>query len=535
MGFNFTNVSTEIGRRNSLRHLLELQIERQGDKPYIIFIDRDSNEEILTYHQFGRLVNRLANWFLSKGIKKGDFILCHLTNSIGFVTAIHAATHIGAVFVPSIIYDVADDLKYKLNISEAKIVITDEDFYPEFDKILSDCPTVKDVLIYRSKNSYPGTHNWDEILADASPESPPPVNINPLEDTAQMLFTSGTTARPKGVILTHGNFLYMGKVMANNASMRPDDRVMVILPLFHVNAMCCSWFSALAAGASIIICELFNPAEFVPLALRYKATFSTQVGIILKALLAQPEHPLESELKMWRTAYAIKISDREWDEFESRFNTILYDGYGLTETISPCIGSSTWSKKLRATVGLPNPGIEVAIVDHSRSELPIGEPGEIAVKGQPGLSLFKAYYKNPEATAEAVVDNWFFTGDYGKMDEEGYIYFIDRKKDVIKRSGENISPAEVERVLIEHPAVLELAVIGMPDQRRDEVTLAVIKTSPGTHVTEEEIKEYCQGKMAKFKIPDHIRFLEEEFSKTSIGKIKKNVLREKYASDWPQY
>ncbi len=534
MTLNFTNATTEIGRRNSLRQLLETKIEHHGDKPFVIFVDRDNNEEILTYRQFGDQVNRLSNWFLSKGIKKGDFILCHLTNTIGFVTAIHAATNIGAVFVPSIIYDVADDLKYKLNKSEAKIVITDEDFYPEFDKILGDCPTVKDVLIYRSTDKNPGTHNWDNILADSSPDSPPPVEINPLEDTAQMLFTSGTTARPKGVILTHGNFLYMGSVMANNASMRPEDRIIVVLPLFHVNAMCCSWFPALASGASIVICELFNPADFVPLALKYNATFSTQVGVILKALLAQPEHPMESELKMWRTAYAIKVSDTEWDEFERRFNTILYDGYGLTETISPCIGGSTGSKKNRASVGLPNPGIKVAIVDHNREELPIGEPGEIVINGQPGLSLFKEYYKNPEATAEAVVDNWFFTGDYGKMDEEGYIYFIDRKKDVVKRSGENISPAEVERVLIEHPAVMELAVIGMPDQRRDEVTLAVIKTFPEVDVSEEEIREYCQGKMAKFKIPDHVQFLEEEFSKTSIGKIKKNVLQEKFLQDWPQ-
>ncbi|MBT4264204.1 MAG: acyl--CoA ligase [Deltaproteobacteria bacterium] len=530
----FSNVSTEIGRQNSLRQLLEYQIQRYGDKPFIIFVDKDNNEEILTYRQFGQQVNRLANWFLSIGITKGDFILCHLPNSIGFVTAIHAATHIGAVLVPSIIFDVADDLKYKLNFSKAKMVITDGEYYPEFNKILEQCPSVKDVVIYRSDDRIPGTHVWEDALAGSSQEAPPPVQIDPLQDAAQMLFTSGTTARPKGVILTHGNFLYMGNGIVNNTALRPDDRIMVVLPLFHVNAMCCSWFSTLTAGASIVICEIFNPAQFVPLAHRYNVTFSAQVGAVLKALLAQPEHPLERELKMWRTFYAIKISDADWDEFERRFNTTILDGYGLTETMAPCTMFRIWGENRQASVGLPFPGMEVVIVDDNRLEVPSGELGEIVVKGQPGLSLFKEYYMNPQATAEALVNNWFFTGDSGKMDAEGYIYFVDRKKDVIKRKGENVSPAEVDRVLIEHPAVEEVAVIGMPDPRRDEATMAVLKLNQGFSVTEEEIREYCLGKMAKFKIPDHVRIWTKEFSKTSIGKIKKNLLKEELLKDWPQ-
>ena len=533
MSLSYTGVSTEVGLENSLRQLLEFQIQQYGNKPFIIFVDRNKKEEILTYRQFGDQVNRLANWFLSRGIKKGDFILCHLPNSTGFVTAMHAAAQIGAVMIPSIIFDVADDLHYKLNFSQAKIVITDGDFFPEFNKILGKCPSVRDVVIYRSSEEIPGTHSWNRILAESSADPAPPVKIDPLEDTALMLFTSGTTARPKGVSLTHGNFLFMGNTVVRNSALRPDDRIMVVLPLFHVNAMCCSWFSTLAAGASIVICEMFIPADFVPLAHQYNVTFTTQVGALLKALLAQPVHPLESELKMWRTAYAIKVSDSEWDEFERRFKTILYDGYGLTETMAPCIVNSIWGESRREAVGLPISGIEVVIVDENRKQVPVGTQGEIAVKGRPGLSLFKEYYKNPEITAQDVVDNWFFTGDSGKMDENGHVYFIDRKKDVIKRSGENISPAEVERVLLEHPAVMELAIVGMPDPRRDEVSLAIVKTHAGAQVTEDEIRDYCKGKMAKFKIPDHVRFLEEDFPKTSVGKIKKASLRETYLQDWP--
>ncbi|MBW2207703.1 MAG: acyl--CoA ligase, partial [Deltaproteobacteria bacterium] len=196
------------------RKLLERQVRRHGDKPFIIFVDKDLNEEILTYRQFDETVNRLANWLLEKGIRKGDFVLVHLPNSTGFVVAVHACTKIGAVMIPSIIFDVAEDLEYKLNFSEAKMVITDGYYYSIFESIRAKCPSVKDIAIYRSEAEIPGTHLWDQILADSSPELDH-VEIDPL-DTAQMLFTSGTTARPKGVILTNANFLYIGEVCAKS-------------------------------------------------------------------------------------------------------------------------------------------------------------------------------------------------------------------------------------------------------------------------------------------------------------------------------
>jgi crotonobetaine/carnitine-CoA ligase len=340
-----------------------------------------------------------------------------------------------------------------------------------------------------------------------------------------MLFTSGTTARPKGVTLTHANFLYIGEVCARSFSVTPDELYLLVLPLFHVNAQCISYFPCLTAGASMVICERFSASSFSPLIREYACTLCSLVSATVRMILAQPEHPLDGENEMWRCPYAIAITDEEWDTFEDRFGTTLVDLYGLTETLAPCTIMPIWGEHRRGSVGWPNFGMEVKIVDDERNEVPIGETGEIVIKGEPGISLFREYYKNPEATRKELVDGWFFSGDHGKVDEDGYVYFIDRKKDVIQRGGENISAAEVERVLSEHPAIEESAVVSVPDPIRDEAVLAVIRLMEGQTITEDELREYCLKRMAKFKVPQFYVFQKEEFPKTSIGKIRKNVVR----------
>jgi len=525
-----TKNATILGRNMNVRKLLERKVRQHGDKPYIIFIDKDSNEEIITYKEFDNTVNKLGNWLLKQGIKKGDFVLTHLPNSTGFAVALHACTKIGAIMIPSIIFDVADDLEYKLNFSETKMVITDGEYYPIFDSLRSKCPSVKDIVIYRSEEKIPGTHCWDEILADSSPELNP-VEIDPL-DTAQMLFTSGTTARPKGVLLTHANFIYIGEVCARSFSVTPDDRYLLVLPIFHVNAQCISYFPCLTAGASIVICERFSASNFSYLIRSYQCTICSLVSATVRMILAQPKHPLDMENNMWRCPYAIAISDEEWDTFEQRFGTTLVDLYGLTETLAPCTIMPIFGEHRRGSVGWPNFGMEVKIVDDKRNEVPIGDTGEIAIKGEPGISLFKEYYKNPEATAEDLVESWFYSGDYGKADEEGYVYFIDRKKDVIQRAAENISAPEVERVLNDHPAVEESCVIAVPDPVRDEAVMAIIRFKEGESATEEELTEFCKEMMAKFKVPQYYIFQKEDFPKTSIGKLRKNIIRADILKDW---
>lgn len=527
-----TNNATILGRKNNIRRLLETRARQHGDKPFIIFVDKNNDEEILTFSQFDQRVNRLANWLKGRGVAKGDFVLTHLPNSPAFLVAAHAVTKLGAVFIPSIIYDTADDLQYKLNFSGAKVVVTDGQYYPEFDKILSSCPSVQEVLIYRSDAAIPGTHTWEEAICTSSPELAP-VTIDPC-DPAQMMFTSGTTARPKGVIHTHANLLYIGEVCARSFALRPDDRYLLVLPLFHVNAQCITWYPSLTAGASVVVCENFSASKFTQLARQYDATICSLVAATVRMILAQPEHALDAELKMWRCPYAIAITDEEWDGFEKRFNTTLVDLYGLTETLAPCTIMPIWGEHRRGSVGFPHFGMEVKIVDDDRAEMPVGEVGEIAIKGEPGISLFKEYYKNPEATAADLVGGWFYSGDFGRVDEDGYVYFVDRKKDVIKRAGENISAAEVERILADHPGVAESAVIAVPDPVRDEAVMAIVRPNPGGGLTPDEIMAYCQPRMAKFKVPSFVRIQSEPFPKTSIGKIKKNEIKAAIRATWGQ-
>jgi carnitine-CoA ligase len=525
-----TSNATVIGRNMNIRKMLERKVRQHSDKPFIICVDKNDNEEILTYKQFDDKVNRFANWLLGQGIKKGDFVFTHLANSAGFLVALHACTKIGAIMIPSIIFDVADDLEYKLNFSNAKLIITDGQYYPVFESILNKCPSVEGVVIYRSEEKISGTYCWEDILSESS-QGLELIEIDPL-DTALMLFTSGTTARPKGVVLTHAGFLYSGECCAKHFAVTPDDRYLLILPLFHVNAQCISYFACLTAGASMVVCEQFSASRFGSLVREYDCTICSLVSATVKMILAQPEHPLDAKNNMWRCPYAIAISDDEWDTFEKRFNTMLIDLYGLTETYAPCTIMPIWGEHRRGSVGWPNYGMEIKIVDNQRKELPVGEVGEIAIKGEPGISLLMEYYKNPESTAKDLEENWFYSGDFGKIDEDGYVYFIDRKKDVIKRAGENIAAAEVERVLMEYPGVEEVSVVGVPDPIRDESVMAVIRPFQGETILEEDIKVFCQKRMAKFKVPQYYIFQKKEFPKTSIGKLRKNIIREEILKDF---
>ncbi|MBI5374692.1 MAG: AMP-binding protein [Candidatus Schekmanbacteria bacterium] len=517
-------MSIIIGRNKNLRRLLEFQAEVRPNQIFIIFIDKDENVETLTYREFNLKVNQFANYLLGIGIKKGDFVTCNLPNSTGFCLTWFATSKIGAIMIPTNTMSRADEMQYMLEHSGSTTLVTDPEFMEMINSIKPQCPKLRNIILYRAEEAAPGTVLLNDILKDQPAELKKIVDVGPM-DVSNMLYTSGTTARPKGVLLTHGNSLWIGESMACEQKLTHEDRHICVLPLFHVNAQYISFMPTITAGASIIVCERFSASRYYRHVREYGATITSLVATNVRQLLAQPRHPHDAENKMRRICFAIAITDEQWDEFEARFNCTLHDLYGLTETLAPCTFTAMHAKRKRGSVGLPAFGIEIKIVDDERKEIPIGEVGEIAVCGTPGIQLMKGYYKNPEATA-AVLDenNWFYTGDFGKMDDEGYVYFVDRKKDVIKRAGENIAACEVERVLNEHPAISETAVIGVPDEMRDEAVKAFIILKEGHNPTEEELKAYCGEKLAKFKIPQYIEVV-ASFPKTSIGKIQKNILK----------
>ncbi|OGL47749.1 MAG: hypothetical protein A2W05_03990 [Candidatus Schekmanbacteria bacterium RBG_16_38_10] len=516
-------MSTIIGRNKNLRKLLEFQAENYPNKIFLIFIDRNDNVEAVTYKEFNEKVNRLANGLLSLGVKKGDFVTCNLPNSTGFCLTWFATSKIGAIMIPTNTMSQSDEMEYMLNHSESSTLITDPEYVGMIDSIKGKCPKLKNLILYRAEEAPKGYLLLSDIIKNSSPELAP-TKVDPM-DVSTMLYTSGTTARPKGVLLTHANSLWIGEALACEQKLTSEDRHICVLPLFHVNAMYISFMPTLTAGASIIVCERFSASRYFDFVRRFGATITSLVATNVRQLLLQPRQPDDANHKMRRICFAIAITDEQWDEFEARFDCTLYDLYGLTETLAPCTFTAMHAKRKRGSVGFPIFGDEIKIVDDDRKELAYNEVGEIAVKGIPGVQLMKGYYKNPEATA-AVLDknNWFYTGDFGKMDEDGHVYFIDRKKDVIKRAGENVAANEVERVLTEHPAVLEAAVIGVPDEMRDEAVKAFVMLKDGQSITLEALQQYCGTKLAKFKIPQYIDFV-TGFPKTSIGKIQKNILK----------
>lgn len=301
-------------------------------------------------------------------------------------------------------------------------------------------------------------------------------------------------------------------------------RSLTALPLFHVNAQSLCVLPALTVGATCIILEQYSAGKFWDRIRTHRATHTSIVAMQARTLLAQPPSEQDAAHELRRVNYAINIGDEEKERFEQRFGVELVNGYGLSEAMTVVTVAPTFGPKRWPSIGLPQQGREVKIADAEGHEVPRGEVGEILVHGVPGRTIMKGYYKDPEETAEALTDGWLHTGDFGRMDDKGYVYFFDRKKDVIKRSGENIAASEVENVLVDHPNIAEAAVISVPDPVRDEAVKAfVVLDAPGA-LTEDDVARYCKTELAAFKVPTFIEF-RESLPKTSIGKIQKKILQ----------
>jgi crotonobetaine/carnitine-CoA ligase len=259
---------------------------------------------------------------------------------------------------------------------------------------------------------------------------------------------------------------------------------------------------------------------------QHRITTTSLVAANVKMILNQPipKTELDAQNDFRLIMYAIAIPEETWIEFETRFNVKLCDLWGMTETLGATTLNPIDGVLKRNCIGMPRVENAMKIIDAKGNEVPIGTVGEILVQGVPGRTIMKGYYNNPEATAETVRDGWLYTGDNGYMDEDGYFHFVDRKKDMIKRSGENVAATEVEYVISLHPKVKEVAVIGVPDAIRDEAIMACIILNPGETCTDQDIIDWCAEKLAKFKVPSFVKF-KDDFPRTSIGKVQKNIIR----------
>jgi len=511
-----------VGDR-TLRDLLDERAARYGSKTYLIFENKNGVVTETTYAEFQQRVDRVAGALVDLGIGEGDKVAVHLSNCPEILEVWFALATIGGVMVPSNTANTIGELEYVLDFSGAVAVITQPSFLETVGRAADRVAAVRHRIVARTDESAAGFLVYNRLVETETVAPRPELRS---EDVVQMLFTSGTTARPKGVLLTHANALHGGERESRGLLLDETDRCLTSLPIFHVNAQCITVLSSMTVGGTCIVLEEFRATKYWDQVRAHGATQMSLVAMQVRTLLAQPERETDPDHRLRRVFYALNVSDAEKELFEARYGVELINAYGLSEAMTLVLLSPVFGPKKWPSIGKPLLGRTVRLVDPYGNDVPVGEVGEIIVQGVPGRTLMKGYHNNPEATVKALRDGWLWTGDNAYTDEDGYFYWFDRRTDMIKRAGENISTAEVEFVVSEHPGVSEVAVIGIPDPIRDEAVMAVIVPVPGARVTAESVEEFCSTRLAKFKIPTVIDF-RDSLPKTSVGKISKGLIRKR--------
>ena len=500
----------------TLGELLQERVNKDPQKLLLLFDNRS-----LTYADFQHEVHRTANGFLRLGVQRGEKIALLLPNCPEFLLAVFAAAEIGVIFVPINTAFTVEEACYVLDHSESSFLVTAESFLPLVASIRERCPQLRRVITLLGEKD-PGCISWEELLFRASDATPEGAVLP--DEIASITYTSGTTDRPKGVMLTQYSYVLAPQKRAEALGWGDHDRAIVMMPLFHVNALCHMAIAMISVGGSILLREKFSASCFWDEVREHGVTTSSLMRTIPQILLNLPERPDDGKNPL-RLVVAL-LPPEQHIRFEERFNVAVIPSYSLTEDILSVLGPLDKRKGRLGSCGLPiAPAVHrLRILSDSGEECAPGQLGEI-VKQSP--AVMKGYYKNPKATSEVLRGGWLHTGDMGYLDEEGFLYFVDRKKDMVKRGDENISSEEVEGVLNSHPLIAESAVIGVPDPiRQEEVKAYIVLKPPATaqSLPPEEIWSFCQKNLASFKIPRYLEY-RSELPKTPSSKIQKSILR----------
>ncbi|MFX1389551.1 MAG: class I adenylate-forming enzyme family protein [Promethearchaeota archaeon] len=503
----------------NLRELVKNQADKYKDKVFLYWKD-----ETVSYAQLDVLSNKVANFLYDLGIRKGDKVSVYLPNMPEYVYLYLGIPKIGAVTGPVNALFKPREVKFVVGHSEAKAIITIPMFIELVNQIKGDLPNLKHIIVIG--DPVEGTLNYSKLMEKASSDAPPEVEINEKEDPAAILYTSGTTGFPKGVLQTHFNIRRNAEMIKDFLQAQEHFRFMLILPLFHVNAQIVTVMGPLSIGASCILTPGFSAQTHWETVAKYKASTFSCVPTVLSVLLRMPHENLDLSSLEFVICGAAPLPVEVFKAFENTFNCKIVEGYGLTEgtcasSVNP-LPTETEDRRKVGSIGIPLPGNEMKIVDDKGNDLPPNTKGEIVIRGD---NIMKEYFKNPEANAETLKNGWLYTGDIGYMDEDGFFFITDRKKDMIIRGGENIYPREIEEVLYSHPATALATVIGVRDEIYGELPKAFIVLKEGESLTEDEVIEYCKKHLANFKVPKYVEF-RDSLPQTPTGKIMKQPLRE---------
>lgn len=509
---------------------LDRAVALYGEKIAVI-----DDEKKVTYCELNERVNQLSHGLRDLGVEKGDKVAYLAPNTLEMLEGFYGVFQLGAVMVPLNIRLQPHDYTFILNHSESKILLVDQELLRLVEPILPELKTIKKVIVHNSKQSSENHLNYEEWLAQYSKEEFSRAIIDE-EDIASLLYTSGTTGNPKGVMLTHrNNYLHALSAM-HTLRVSDQDTLLHILPMFHVNGWG-SPFYYTANGATQVMLRKAMPEIVFEKIQKYGVTIAHMAPTVLNMLLeyhSQYKPQIEQNMRVVIAgsapppAFVGKVEeDLGWDFIQV---------YGMTE-ISPLVTTSQIRSqyrelpkeeqyRLKAKAGYSMVGCRVKVVNDDGDEVANNgkEIGEIVTRSH---GVMKGYWKNDEATMETIRNGWLHTGDMATVDEHGYIDIVDRKKDVIISGGENISSIEVEGVLYEHPAILEAAVVAIPHENWGEVPHAVVVVREGQIVTEEEVIAFCREKLAHFKAPKSVSFT-DELPKTASGKIQKVHIRKEF-------
>lgn len=512
-----------VGNR-TLRDMWDDLVRIYSEKTALIFEDSSGGISEFTYSQLNEEINKTANLFLDLGIQKGEKVAIQLHGCPEFLMCWFGLAKIGAVMVPVNTHYKKEECSYIIKKCGVVTVVIEEDYLPMYSGSTPDDEiSVKNILVARSEKQIPGTIAFEQSKRKQPGELREfrPLSSN---DVAEILFTSGTTAKSKGVVLTHSAILFGGIFTAWEGSLNQNDRYLTTYPPFHVDFQLNATVPVFTVGATLIIEEKYSASKFWKQICQYKATFTHCIPMIIRTLMLQPQQEWEKDHCVRDIFFCLSLTDKEKAAFEERFNVRLINCYGSTESLVGVLTDLPGQERNWPSIGRPGFAYEAKIIGEDGKELPPNTVGEICIKGVPGRTLMKEYYDDAEATAKTLKpDGWMHTGDKGYVDESGWFYFVDRKVNMIKRSGENISSTEIENILMCHPKIAEAAVIGVPDPIRDQAVKAFIRIKDGEEISSEEILGYCQEHMAEFKVPSFIE-IRTSFPRTSTHKIRKNLL-----------
>jgi fatty-acyl-CoA synthase len=476
-------------------------------------------DEQWTYAELNQLVNRVANGLHALGVNPGDRVGFLGLNHPRFFFTLFATAKLGAIFVPLNFRLTGPELTFIIGDAGLHTLVYEEHFASIIDEIRADLP-VRELVCGSPQQGVRSFEDLQHDQRDADLDYPVEGN-----DIAWIMYTSGTTGRPKGAMLTHDNILWNNI----NASLAYDglaeDRTLAVAPLFHIGGLNVTPIGSLWKGASVVVEQMFEPGLVLELIEKHRITTMFGVPAMFLFMAQHPDFATRdlSSLRMLVVGGA-PVPEKLIKTYEARGVPML-QGYGLTETAPfSCFLPPEMALAKQGSAGIAPFFGEVKCVDENGHTVPDGERGEIVAKGP---NVMKGYWNRPDATAEVLVDGWFHTGDIGKRDEDGYFYILDRKKDMIISGGENVYPAEIEDALYQHPAIKEVAVIGVTHPRWGETVRAVVVVKEGETLTEADVIEFTQGKLARFKQPKSVIFT-DMLPRNPAGKVVKFELREKF-------